>query len=138
MGWWKARRWETWWPPQNGECPRIGLNRHQGCIGKDQHCSRKCRSRCYGLCASNMFSIHLWRSTCRAQSRYSSGSSYAHTSRICGSGIQSIVTGAQMIMLDEASTVVAGGMENLHKLRTYYVEREMVGNLVVHHQLRTT
>ena len=34
-------------------------------------------------------------------------------SRICGSGVQSIVTGAQMIMLDEASTVVAGGMENL-------------------------
>ena len=34
-------------------------------------------------------------------------------SRICGSGVQSIVTGAQMIMLDEAQTVVAGGMENL-------------------------
>ena len=34
-------------------------------------------------------------------------------SRICGSGVQSIVTGAQMIMLDEAETVVAGGMENL-------------------------
>ena len=34
-------------------------------------------------------------------------------SRICGSGIQSIVSGAQMIMLGEASTVVAGGMENL-------------------------
>jgi len=34
-------------------------------------------------------------------------------SRICGSGIQSIVTGAQMIMLGEAKTVVAGGMENL-------------------------
>jgi len=34
-------------------------------------------------------------------------------SRICGSGIQSIVTGAQMIMLGEANTVVAGGMENL-------------------------
>ncbi|MFL2948929.1 MAG: thiolase family protein [Candidatus Poseidoniaceae archaeon] len=33
-------------------------------------------------------------------------------SRICGSGVQSIVTGAQMIMLDEASTVVSGGMEN--------------------------
>ena len=33
-------------------------------------------------------------------------------SRICGSGVQSIVTGAQMIMLDEAATVVAGGMEN--------------------------
>ena len=34
-------------------------------------------------------------------------------SRICGSGIQSIVSGAQMIMLGEASTVVSGGMENL-------------------------
>ncbi len=34
-------------------------------------------------------------------------------SRICGSGVQSIVTGAQMIMLGEANTVVAGGMENL-------------------------
>ena len=34
-------------------------------------------------------------------------------SRICGSGVQSIVTGAQMIMLEEASTVVSGGMENL-------------------------
>jgi len=34
-------------------------------------------------------------------------------SRICGSGIQSIITGAQMIMLEEASTVVSGGMENL-------------------------
>ncbi|MDP6869483.1 MAG: acetyl-CoA C-acyltransferase [Candidatus Poseidoniaceae archaeon] len=34
-------------------------------------------------------------------------------SRICGSGIQSIVSGAQMIQLGEASTVVAGGMENL-------------------------
>ena len=34
-------------------------------------------------------------------------------SRICGSGIQSIVNGAQMIMLAEAETVVAGGMENL-------------------------
>lgn len=34
-------------------------------------------------------------------------------SRICGSGAQSIVSGAQMIMLGEAETVVAGGMENL-------------------------
>ena len=33
-------------------------------------------------------------------------------SRICG-GVQSIVTGAQMIMLGEAETVVAGGMENM-------------------------
>ena len=35
-------------------------------------------------------------------------------SRICGSGAQSIVTGAQMIMLGEAETVVSGGMENSH------------------------
>ncbi len=34
-------------------------------------------------------------------------------SRICGSGIQSIVTDAQMIKLREANTVVAGVMENL-------------------------
>ena len=34
-------------------------------------------------------------------------------SRICGSGVQSIISGAQMIMLGEANTVVAGGMENL-------------------------
>ncbi len=34
-------------------------------------------------------------------------------SRICGSGVQSIITGAQMIMLGDANTVVAGGMENL-------------------------
>ena len=34
-------------------------------------------------------------------------------SRICGSGVQSIITGAQMIMLGEAATVVSGGMENL-------------------------
>ncbi|MDP6640737.1 MAG: hypothetical protein QF817_06670, partial [Candidatus Poseidoniaceae archaeon] len=34
-------------------------------------------------------------------------------SRICGSGLQSIISGAQMIQLGEAATVVAGGMENL-------------------------
>ncbi len=34
-------------------------------------------------------------------------------SRICGSGVQSIVTAAQMVMLGEAETVVAGGMENM-------------------------
>jgi acetyl-CoA acetyltransferase family protein len=33
--------------------------------------------------------------------------------RLCGSGIQSIVSGAQLIQLGEASTVLAGGMENL-------------------------
>jgi acetyl-CoA acyltransferase 2 len=33
--------------------------------------------------------------------------------RLCGSGIQSIVNGAQMIRLGECSTVLAGGMENM-------------------------
>ncbi len=33
--------------------------------------------------------------------------------RLCGSGVQSIISSAQMIMLGEAQTVVAGGMENL-------------------------
>jgi acetyl-CoA acetyltransferase family protein len=33
--------------------------------------------------------------------------------RLCGSGIQSLVDGAQMIRLGEASTVLAGGMENM-------------------------
>jgi len=33
--------------------------------------------------------------------------------RLCGSGAQSIVNAAQIIMLDEAEVVVAGGMENL-------------------------
>ena len=33
--------------------------------------------------------------------------------RLCGSGIQSIVSGAQMILLGEVGTVLAGGMENM-------------------------
>ena len=33
--------------------------------------------------------------------------------RLCGSGAQSVVSAAQMIMLGEAEVVVAGGMENL-------------------------
>jgi acetyl-CoA acetyltransferase family protein len=33
--------------------------------------------------------------------------------RLCGSGIQSIVNATQLVQLGEASTVVAGGMENL-------------------------
>jgi acetyl-CoA acetyltransferase family protein len=33
--------------------------------------------------------------------------------RLCGSGIQSLVNGAQMIRLGEAKTVLAGGMENM-------------------------
>ncbi|MGB1459234.1 MAG: thiolase family protein [Candidatus Thalassarchaeaceae archaeon] len=33
--------------------------------------------------------------------------------RLCGSGIQSIISASHMIMLGEAETVVAGGMENL-------------------------
>jgi acetyl-CoA acetyltransferase family protein len=33
--------------------------------------------------------------------------------RLCGSGIQSLINGVQMIQLGEASTVLAGGMENM-------------------------
>src|SRR5215813_2075005 len=33
--------------------------------------------------------------------------------RLCGSGIQAIVSGAQMIMLGEASTALVGGMESM-------------------------
>jgi acetyl-CoA acetyltransferase family protein len=33
--------------------------------------------------------------------------------RLCGSGIQSIISGAEQIELDEATTVLAGGMENM-------------------------
>lgn len=33
--------------------------------------------------------------------------------RLCGSGVQSIISAAQMIKLGEANTIVAGGMENL-------------------------
>ena len=33
--------------------------------------------------------------------------------RLCGSGIQSIVSGAQMMQLGEVTTVLAGGMENM-------------------------
>src|SRR5581483_6540891 len=33
--------------------------------------------------------------------------------RLCGSGIQSIITAAEQIELDEAKTVLAGGVENM-------------------------
>jgi acetyl-CoA acetyltransferase family protein len=33
--------------------------------------------------------------------------------RLCGSGIQSIINGAEQIELDEATTILAGGMENM-------------------------
>jgi len=33
--------------------------------------------------------------------------------RLCGSGIQAVISGAQMLLLGEASFVLAGGMENL-------------------------
>jgi acetyl-CoA acetyltransferase family protein len=33
--------------------------------------------------------------------------------RLCGSGIQSIISGAQLLALDEATIVLAGGMENM-------------------------
>ena len=38
--------------------------------------------------------------------------------RICGSGIQSIVNAAQMIQLEKATTVLAGGMESMSQPHT--------------------
>ncbi|MBI87919.1 MAG: acetyl-CoA C-acyltransferase [Euryarchaeota archaeon] len=45
--------------------------------------------------------------------------------RLCGSGAQSVISAAQMIMLEEAEVVVAGGMENLSQAP--HVLREMRG-----------
>ena len=53
-------------------------------------------------------------------------------SRICGSGIQSIVSGAQMIKLGEANTVVSGGMENLSQAPTSTAVPVTVGSWVGH------
>lgn len=36
--------------------------------------------------------------------------------RLCGSGIQAVVSGAQHILLDEAGMVLAGGMENMSQV----------------------
>ena len=36
--------------------------------------------------------------------------------RLCGSGIQAVVSGAQHIQLDEAGFVLAGGMENMSQV----------------------
>ena len=36
--------------------------------------------------------------------------------RLCGSGIQALINGAQQIQLDEAGMVLAGGMENMSQV----------------------
>ena len=36
--------------------------------------------------------------------------------RLCGSGVQAVVSGAQQILLDEAGMVLAGGMENMSQV----------------------
>ena len=36
--------------------------------------------------------------------------------RLCGSGIQAVLSGAQLIQLDEAGVVLAGGMENMSQV----------------------
>lgn len=41
------------------------------------------------------------------------GSAALTVNRLCGSGIQSLINGAQMLKLGEATTVLAGGMENM-------------------------
>jgi acetyl-CoA C-acetyltransferase len=48
------------------------------------------------------------------------GSTAQSVNRLCGSGLQAIVTGAQWLRLGDAEVVVAGGMENMSRL-PYYV-----------------
>ena len=59
-------------------------------------------------------------------------------SRICGSGIQSIVSGAQMIKLGEANTVVSGGMENLSQAPHILRGAQTAGSWVGHPKWKTT
>ena len=71
------------------------------------------RSCHHGLCLADMCSVHLRARHAGLGGGIPEEVPMLTVSRICGSGIQSIVNGAQMILLDEASTIVAGGMENL-------------------------
>lgn len=61
-------------------------------------------------------------------------SSTAHTvNRLCGSGLQAIITGAQWLQLGDAEVVVAGGTENMSQL-PYYV-RNRWGKRLGHYEL---
>ncbi len=48
------------------------------------------------------------------------GSTAQTVNRLCGSGLQAIISGAQWLQLQDADTVVAGGTENMSRL-PYYV-----------------
>ncbi len=48
------------------------------------------------------------------------GSTAQTVNRLCGSGLQAIITGAQWLQLNDADVVVAGGAENMSRL-PYYV-----------------
>ncbi|MDA8194869.1 MAG: thiolase family protein [Thermaerobacter sp.] len=53
--------------------------------------------------------------------------------RLCGSGLQAIITGAQWLKLGDADTVVAGGTENMSQI-PYYV-RNRWGKRLGHQEL---
>lgn len=48
------------------------------------------------------------------------GSTAQTVNRLCGSGLQAIVTGAQWLLTEDANVIVAGGAENMSRL-PYYV-----------------
>ena len=43
-------------------------------------------------------------------------------SKVCGSGLQSVVLGTKTLLCGDADIVVAGGMENMSKV-PYYLEK---------------
>jgi acetyl-CoA C-acetyltransferase len=47
-------------------------------------------------------------------------------SKVCGSGLQAVVLGAQTLLLGEAEVVVAGGMESMSNV-PYYLDRARTG-----------
>src|SRR5262249_45184984 len=54
--------------------------------------------------------------------------------RLCGSGIQSIINAAQLILLDEARVVLAGGMESMSQA-PYVMRGARTGYRLGHGQL---
>lgn len=54
--------------------------------------------------------------------------------KVCGSGLKSVIMGAQAIGLDEANLILAGGMENM-SLCPYYLHNHRFGNKLGNEEL---
>ena len=68
----------------------------------------------FGNVLQTSVDAHLRRAARRPEGRRARSTCPALTvNRLCGSGIQAAVSGAQMIQLGEAGIVLAGGMENM-------------------------